>query len=59
MTQLSQSELTQSDFRDELRTAKVEPLMPFEKKLIGWSLGIGLFLLAVLAVVSHFFPVTA
>jgi hypothetical protein len=53
------TQLTQSDFRDELRTAKVEPLLPIEKKLIGWSLGIGLFLLAVLAIVSHFFPVAA
>ncbi len=52
------TQLTQSDFRDELRTAKVEPLLPIEKKLIGWSLGIGLFLLAVLAVINHFFPVT-
>jgi hypothetical protein len=59
MTQLIQSDFRQSDFRDELRTAKVEPLMPIEKKLIGWSLGIGLFLLAALAVVSHFFPVAA
>jgi hypothetical protein len=53
------TQLTQSDFRDELRTAKVEPLLPIEKKLIGWSLGIGLFLLAALAIVSHFFPVAA
>ncbi|MDO9712632.1 hypothetical protein [Paracraurococcus lichenis] len=34
-----------------------EPLLPIEKKLIGWSLGIGIGLLAVLAVVSRLFPV--
>jgi hypothetical protein len=55
------SQLTQSDFRDELRSTRIEagtePLLPIEKKLIGFSLGIGLFLLAVLAVVNHLFPV--
>jgi len=43
--------------RDELRKAEVEPLLPIEKKLIGWSLGIGVTLLVVLAVVNHLFPV--
>jgi hypothetical protein len=46
----------QSDLREELRTAPVEPLLPIEKKLIVWSLGIGLVLLAVLAAANHFFP---
>jgi len=30
---------------EELRKAEVEPLLPVEKKLIGWSLGIGVGLL--------------
>ena len=30
--------------------------MPIEKKLIGWSLGIGLTLLIILAIVNHFLP---
>jgi hypothetical protein len=51
------SPYTHSELRDELRTAPAEPLLPIEKKLIGWSLGIGLVLLAVLAAVNHFFPV--
>ena len=46
----------QSDYRNELRTAHAEPLLPIEKKLISWSLGIGLALLVVLALVNHFFP---
>jgi hypothetical protein len=37
----------QSDLREELRTAAVEPLLPIEKKLIVWSLSLGLVLLAV------------
>jgi len=49
---------SQSQLQDELRAAPVEPLLPVEKKLIIWSLSVGLVLLAVLATVNHFFPVT-
>ncbi|MGB6352003.1 MAG: hypothetical protein WBG10_18465 [Pseudolabrys sp.] len=41
---------------EELRKAAVEPLLPIEKKLIGWSLGIGVVSLVILAVVNHLFP---
>ena len=40
------------------RTRAVEPLLPIEKKLIGWSLTIGVVLLVVLAALNHFFPAT-
>jgi hypothetical protein len=53
---MSQSN-TRTDLRDELRNAPVEPLLPIEKKLIGWSLTIGLVLLVALAAINHFFPV--
>jgi hypothetical protein len=43
--------------RDELAKAAVEPLLPIEKKLIAWSLGIGIALLVVLVAVNHLFPV--
>ena len=48
------------DLRRELARAdaEYEPLLPIEKKLIGWSLGLGLALLLVLAVVSRLYPVT-
>jgi len=36
--------------------ATPEPLLPIEKKLIAYSLAIGLALLAVLAAVNHFVP---
>lgn len=52
------SHFTHSDLREELRTAPVEPLLPVEKKLIVWSLSLGFVLLAVLAAINHFFPVT-
>jgi hypothetical protein len=50
--------MSQPDIRRELETATVEPLLPIEKKLIGWSLGIGLVLLVVLTAVNHYFPVS-
>lgn len=45
-----------SDLREELQSAAVEPLLPVEKKLIGWSLSIGLALLAALAAINYFLP---
>jgi hypothetical protein len=41
---------------EELRKAEVGPLLPIEKKLIGWSLGIGVGLLVILAIVNHLYP---
>ncbi|HEX9050407.1 MAG TPA: hypothetical protein VF841_07755 [Anaeromyxobacter sp.] len=42
---------------EELRGMQREPLLPVEKKLIGWSIGIGVALLGVLVWVSYtFFP---
>lgn len=51
--------MTQSDIKTELEKAPYEPLLPIEKKLIGWSLGLGIVLLAVLVAVNHYVPVTA
>jgi hypothetical protein len=45
------------NLRDEIATAEVEPLLPIEKKLIGYSLGLGIFLLVVLIAVNHFVPI--
>jgi len=50
--------MSQTDIRQELRSAPVEPLLPIEKKLIGWSLTIGLVLLVGLALLNHFVPVS-
>jgi hypothetical protein len=49
--------MAQPDLRKELHAAAVEPLLPIEKKLIGWSLGLGIGLLIVLIAVNHFVPV--
>jgi hypothetical protein len=48
--------MSQADLREELK-APVEPLLPIEKKLIGWSLGIGIVLLIVLIAINHFVPI--
>lgn len=37
----------------ELQKAPVEPLLPIEKKLIGWSLGIGVVSLVILVVINR------
>ena len=59
------AQLTQSDLRSELLypdlhgglpAADPGQWQPVEKKLIGFSLGIGLFLLAALVIVNHVFP---
>ncbi|MGZ5570915.1 MAG: hypothetical protein ACXWF6_07285 [Usitatibacter sp.] len=40
---------------EEMQKMAYEPLLPIEKKLIGWSLGLGIFLLIVLLVVARVF----
>jgi hypothetical protein len=42
---------------EELKKMEYEPLLPVEKKLIGWSIGLGVVLLGILIWVSYtFFP---
>ena len=48
--------MSQVNVGEELRKAQVEPLLPIEKMLIGSSLGIGLVLLILLAIVNQLFP---
>ncbi len=50
--------MSQPNIREELQKAPPEPLLPIEKKLIGWSLGTGLVLLILLVVINHYLPVT-
>lgn len=42
-------------FSDELKKMEYEPLLPVEKKLIGWSIGLGIILLAALIWISSAF----
>jgi hypothetical protein len=49
--------MSQPDLKSEI-SAAAEPLLPIEKKLIGWSLGTGIVLLVVLIALNHFVPIT-
>jgi len=42
---------------EEMKKIEYEPLLPVERKLIGWSIGIGIVLLGILIFISYtFFP---
>jgi hypothetical protein len=45
--------MEQPKIGEEIRKMEYEPLLPVEKQLIGWSLGIGIVLMLVLAFISH------
>jgi hypothetical protein len=47
----------QPKIKEEMQKMPYEPLLPIEKKLIGWSLGLGVVLLVILVFISYtFFP---
>jgi hypothetical protein len=49
--------MTETKIKEEMEKMEYEPLLPIEKKLIGWSLILGVVLLVVLVWVSYtFFP---
>src|SRR5262249_7549156 len=50
------ADMSEPNIKDELAKVEAEPLLPIEKKLIGWSLGIGVTLLIALAAVNYFLP---
>jgi hypothetical protein len=47
--------MTNPKLADELRKMQYEPLLPIEKKLIAWSLGLGLLLIVLLVWISSAF----
>ena len=51
--------MSSPDLKAEANSKEVEPLLPIEKKLIGWSLTLGIVLLLVLVVVNRYFPIAA
>lgn len=48
--------MTEPDLKKEVNQRFSEPLLPIEKKLIGWSLGLGVVSLIALALISRFLP---
>jgi len=49
--------MSQVDLKNEISSREVEPLLPIEKKLIGFSLGLGIALLVILIAINHFVPI--
>lgn len=49
--------MSQIDLKNEISAKEVEPLLPIEKKLIGFSLGLGIALLVILVAINHFVPI--
>jgi hypothetical protein len=49
--------MTNPELQKELNRDAKEPLLPVEKKLIGWSFGLGVVLLIILGVINHLFPI--
>ena len=47
------------DLKREIETAPYEPMLPIENKLVAWSLGIGVGLLVVLAIIAKLYPATS
>jgi len=47
--------MEQPKIGEEIQKMAYEPLLPIEKKLIGWSLGIGIVLMIVLVIVARAF----
>jgi len=47
--------MPKSDLRDEMKAA-AEPLLPVERKLIVWSLALGVALLVVLVLINRVLP---
>ena len=45
--------MEQPKIGEELQKIPYEPLLPIEKKLIGWSLGLGVVLMVVLVFISY------
>jgi len=48
--------MSSSNLQDEISRNNVEPLLPVEKKLIAFSLGLGLVLLVILVALNHLVP---
>ena len=47
--------MEQPKIREEIQKMAYEPLLPIEKKLIGWSLGLGIVLMVILVAVTKAF----
>jgi hypothetical protein len=49
--------MSSPDIDQEIAASAPEPLLPIEKKLIGWGLGLGIGLLLMLIAINQLYPV--
>lgn len=56
LTQMAQADLGSELLYPDLHGSLPDQWRPVEKKLIGFSLGVGLLLLAALVFINHVFP---
>lgn len=42
-------------FSEEVKKMEYEPILPIERKLVAWSIGLGVVMLAILIAVSRWF----
>ncbi len=47
--------MAQPKITEEMQKMAHEPLLPIEKKLIGWSLGLGIVLMVILVLIARTF----
>lgn len=47
--------MEQPKLSEEMQKMAYEPLLPIEKKLIAWSLGLGIVLMVILVAVTRIF----
>lgn len=47
--------MEEKKFAEEIKAMEYEELLPIEKKLIGWSIALGVSLIAILVWISHTF----
>jgi hypothetical protein len=52
-------QLKQNIIAEEIQNMEYEPLLPIEKKLIVWSLGLGVIFLVILYMISVIFFLAA
>jgi len=45
--------MEQPKVSEEMQNMAYEPLLPIEKKLIGWSLGLGIVLMVILVAIAR------
>lgn len=52
---MAEPQRAEAKFADEIKKMECEPILPVEVRLVKWSIGLGIALIALLVWVSHTF----